>query len=201
MIYGLGPRARRVYASVRDRIARGDWTPGMRLPSHRELAIEFGVAPLTVRQVLGQLESEGLVSREVGRGTFVRERSGPSILVVEDDATMAAFLADYVGRAGFQARIAHGLDDARATLSTDLAVVLALCDLRVPTAGQGVALIRALRSDWPHLPLAVLVAELGDLEPLFGTPAWPLHILSTPVNLGELDELLRLVPRRAPTPD
>ena len=54
------------------------------------------------------------------------------------------------------------------------------------------------------LPVSTLNGEpgsLGDLEPLFGTPAWPLHILSTPVNLGELDELLRLVPRRAPTPD
>ena len=55
MIYGFGPRARRVYTVLRDRIARGDWVPGEKLPSHRELAAELGVAPLTVRQVLALL--------------------------------------------------------------------------------------------------------------------------------------------------
>jgi hypothetical protein len=44
----------------------------------------------------------------------------------------------------------------------------------------------------------VLADALGDLAPLFGTPAWPLQVLPKPVNLGLLDALLRLVPRRAP---
>ena len=145
MIYGLGPRARRVYAVVRDRIARGDSPPGSRLPSHRELAAEFGVAPLTVRQVLGQLESEGLVSREVGRGTFVREQGGPSVLIVASDLTMGAFLAAYVERAGPRTRTARGLDDARAILDTDSSVIAALCDLHLPTVQDGVGLVRVLR--------------------------------------------------------
>src|SRR3954469_6626697 len=98
MIYGLGPRAQRVFTVLRDRISRGDWEPGTRLPSHRELAVEFGVAPLTMRQVLAQLEEQGLVSRQVGRGTFVRKTSLPSVLIVEHDATMGAFLADYIGQ-------------------------------------------------------------------------------------------------------
>jgi DNA-binding transcriptional regulator YhcF (GntR family) len=201
MIYGLGPRARRVYAVVRDRIARGDWPPGARIPSHRELAAEFGVAPLTVRQVFGQLESEGLVSREVGRGTFVREQGGPSFLIVASDLTLGAFLAAYVERAGPRTRTAHGLDDARAVLDTDPSVIFALCDLYLPTVQDGVRLIRALRVQWPDLPLAALIAALDDLAPLFGTPAWPLHVLPKPVNLGLLDQVLRQVSRRAPVGD
>jgi DNA-binding transcriptional regulator YhcF (GntR family) len=138
MIYGLGPRARRVYAALRDRISRGDWPPGVRLPSHRELAAEFGVAPMTARQVLGQLEAEGLVSREVGRGTFVRELRGPAALIVATDPTTGAFLAEYLGRAGLLAHTAHGLDQARAVLATEREIILVLCDLGLPTVQAGV---------------------------------------------------------------
>src|SRR3954465_4744376 len=112
MIYGFGPRARRGYAGLRDRISRGEWVPGERLPSHRDLATELGVAPLTVRQVLAQLEEEGLVSRQVGRGTFVREATSPTIAVIGTDATMGAFLAEYVGRAGYRALVLSDLADA-----------------------------------------------------------------------------------------
>jgi DNA-binding GntR family transcriptional regulator len=59
MIHDMGPRALRVHAALRDRITRGAWTPGTRLPSHRELAVEFGVAAMTLRQVLARLEDEG----------------------------------------------------------------------------------------------------------------------------------------------
>lgn len=41
--------------------------------THTVLATEFGVAPLTVRNALAQLEQDGLISREHGRGTFVRD--------------------------------------------------------------------------------------------------------------------------------
>jgi GntR family uxuAB operon transcriptional repressor len=43
-----------------------------RLPPERQLAAEFGVTRTTVRNALALLESEGRISREVGRGTFVR---------------------------------------------------------------------------------------------------------------------------------
>src|SRR3954454_6017646 len=102
MIYGLGPRARRVFTALHDRIVRGDWPPGTQLPPHRELAVEFGVAPMTMRQVLGQLEEQGLVSRQVGRGTFVRDAIGPAILIVEDGTAIGSFLSEYVQRAGYR---------------------------------------------------------------------------------------------------
>ncbi|HCG00907.1 MAG TPA: hypothetical protein DEV93_10240, partial [Chloroflexi bacterium] len=70
--YGLGPRARPVYEELRGRICAGTYSLGDRIPAHLKLAREFGVAPLTVRQVLAYLEREGVVSVEQGRGTFVR---------------------------------------------------------------------------------------------------------------------------------
>ena len=56
-------------------LARGgepDYAPGGRLPTERSLANEFGVSRTMVRHALAVLEAEGRVSREVGRGTFLR---------------------------------------------------------------------------------------------------------------------------------
>jgi GntR family transcriptional regulator len=47
--------------------------PGLLLPSERVLAERFEVARMTVRGCLQDLESQGLVRRVPGRGTFVRE--------------------------------------------------------------------------------------------------------------------------------
>ncbi len=197
MIYGLGPRARRVYAALHDRIVRGGLAPGTRLPSHRELATEFGVAPLTVRQVLSHLEERGLVSREVGRGTFVRQPTLVSILIVDGTPSMGAFLADYVGRAGYHAITASCVADAFETLANDPAIVLILCDLRVPTPAEGVRLIEAVRRRWPDVPAAAMITELDDLAGLFGAAEWPLLVLPKPISLGLLDELLRLIASRS----
>ncbi|SIO48950.1 transcriptional regulator, GntR family [Bradyrhizobium erythrophlei] len=46
--------------------------PGTRLPPERKLADEFGLSRSEIRKLLARLENEGHLSREVGRGTFVR---------------------------------------------------------------------------------------------------------------------------------
>ena len=45
---------------------------GTRLPSERKLAEEFGVSRTEIRKALARLEQNGHLSREVGRGTFIR---------------------------------------------------------------------------------------------------------------------------------
>ena len=62
-----------VKASLRERIARGGWQPGTRLPSERELVQEFGCARMTVHRALRELEEEGLIERRQGSGSFVAE--------------------------------------------------------------------------------------------------------------------------------
>ena len=49
----------------------GDGTAA-RLPAERELAAELGVSRSAVRHAMGVLEAQGRISREVGRGTFLR---------------------------------------------------------------------------------------------------------------------------------
>lgn len=49
---------------------------GDKLPPEVTLAEQYGVSRITVRQALGQLEDEGLVERQQGRGTFVTATDG-----------------------------------------------------------------------------------------------------------------------------
>lgn len=73
------PRAR--YKSLVDTFAEairsGQMPPGTRLPTHRQLAAEHGLALVTASRVYSELEAMGLVSGETGRGTFVREIALP----------------------------------------------------------------------------------------------------------------------------
>ena len=46
---------------------------GDKLPSHRDLAEQIVVAPLTVKRAYDELESQGYLETRRGRGTFVCE--------------------------------------------------------------------------------------------------------------------------------
>lgn len=64
------------YAQVRDHLRNLIQTGGLsgQLPSERALAESYGVSYMTARRAIGDLVGEGMISRELGRGTFVRER-------------------------------------------------------------------------------------------------------------------------------
>jgi DNA-binding FadR family transcriptional regulator len=67
--------APKVAQSLRRRIESGEWNGSRRLPNERNLAAEYKVARNTMRSAINTIASEGLVSREVGRGTFLRNSS------------------------------------------------------------------------------------------------------------------------------
>lgn len=199
MTYDLGPRARRVYAALRDRVARGVWPPGTKIPPHLELATEFGVAPMTVRQVLARLEDEGLLSRQVGRGTFVLPPNGPTVLLAHPENAMRAILAEHLATIGRRAVIAPSSIDALARLRDEPSVALVVTALRLPKLTDGTAFVRAVRHRQADLPIAVVATDPDDLRELFDSPEWPLLVLPEPVRLGHLDRLVRLMldrPRR-----
>jgi DNA-binding FadR family transcriptional regulator len=50
---------------------------GARLPTERQLAADLGATRTSVRRALAVLEAEGRISREVGRGTFLRDGPRP----------------------------------------------------------------------------------------------------------------------------
>lgn len=58
---------------VKRNLSAGTLVTGDLLPSESELCKTFDISRSTVRQAIGTLESEGLVVRKQGRGTFVAE--------------------------------------------------------------------------------------------------------------------------------
>ncbi|MCU7820269.1 PLP-dependent aminotransferase family protein [Kitasatospora sp. DSM 101779] len=58
-------------------IRSGRLPAGARLPTHRALAAHEGIAVVTATRVYAELAAMGLVSREQGRGTFVRDIAVP----------------------------------------------------------------------------------------------------------------------------
>jgi len=70
------PLRAQLVATIRSRIESGEWPPGTRLPSSRDLAARLGVNRTTVVQGYADLVTAGLLDSTVGRGTFVREREG-----------------------------------------------------------------------------------------------------------------------------
>src|SRR5690242_18646268 len=55
-------------------ILAGSERAGARLPTERQLAQDLGVSRSAIRHALAVLQAEGHISREVGRGTFLRGR-------------------------------------------------------------------------------------------------------------------------------
>jgi GntR family transcriptional regulator, arabinose operon transcriptional repressor len=66
-----GPKHQHIYETVRERIMRGFFRPGERMPPDIDLVKEFGVSRPTVAKALQELERNGFVQRKVGAGTFV----------------------------------------------------------------------------------------------------------------------------------
>jgi GntR family transcriptional regulator/MocR family aminotransferase len=66
-----GGRGRAVESALRTAIRAGQLTPGLRLPSSRDLAAQLGVARGTVTAAYGQLAAEGYLSAHRGSGTTV----------------------------------------------------------------------------------------------------------------------------------
>ena len=85
---------------LREDIQRGVYPPGSTLPKQDELAAEHGVNVKTVRQAVGLLAAEGLVTPVRRRGTVVRSRPPMKRLGIERYAKskwkfgLVAFAAD-----------------------------------------------------------------------------------------------------------
>jgi GntR family transcriptional regulator of arabinose operon len=65
------PKYKQIADMLRSKIASLAYLPGGKLPSDAELSNQFRSSRLTVIRALRQLESEGLVERKAGSGTYV----------------------------------------------------------------------------------------------------------------------------------
>lgn len=67
-----------VYDALKEKISRGEYPPGQKLPSKRRLSDIYGVSLITVEHALGMLFDEGLVSSVPRSGYFVCPHSALS---------------------------------------------------------------------------------------------------------------------------
>jgi GntR family transcriptional regulator len=65
------PLYQQIKEQIKDAILKNELTEGDMLPSIRNLANDLRVSVLTIRRVYEELETEGFVTSQAGRGTFV----------------------------------------------------------------------------------------------------------------------------------
>ena len=64
---------RQISQALRDDIGAGAYAPGDRMPTEADLARRFAVNRHTVRRAIADLQEQGMLRVEQGRGTFVHE--------------------------------------------------------------------------------------------------------------------------------
>jgi len=78
------PMYQQIMDQVRQRVAVGDWAPGTRLPSIRELAAAARVSVITIKRAYLELERSGAIVTQQGKGSFVCEVGGRGRLQQEE---------------------------------------------------------------------------------------------------------------------
>ena len=68
------PFYRQIIDQVKAALATGSLTPGDRLPTVRQLAVDLSINPNTVSRAYTELELTGLVETQMGSGTYVGRR-------------------------------------------------------------------------------------------------------------------------------
>jgi GntR family transcriptional regulator len=61
---------------IKQRIAVGDWAEGQPIPSIRQLAVDLQVSVITVKRAYLELEREGVIVTQHGRGSRVSSTPG-----------------------------------------------------------------------------------------------------------------------------
>ena len=73
--FSTKPLYLQVHDVLLERILSGHWQPGKSIPNETDLARELSVSIGTVRRALANLESEHVIWRQQGRGTFVADQN------------------------------------------------------------------------------------------------------------------------------
>src|SRR4029078_6165283 len=90
------PLSFQVFHMLRERIERGEFAPGLRLPTEIDLEKSLGVGVVTVQRALKDLSSAGLITRHRRRGTFVSDHRAP-VQPQNSDALSLMFSDEFSG--------------------------------------------------------------------------------------------------------
>jgi GntR family transcriptional regulator len=79
------PMYLQIIEQIRQRIAIGDWPAGEQLPSIRQLATDLGVSVITVKRAYFELEREGVIATQHGKGSVVADGTDVGARIHEQD--------------------------------------------------------------------------------------------------------------------
>ena len=86
------PMYLQIMEQIRRRIAVGDWKAGESIPSIRQLAIDLQVSVITVKRAYLELEREGVITTQHGKGSMVS--AGVDVSTRLYDAELAKYLEE-----------------------------------------------------------------------------------------------------------
>jgi GntR family transcriptional regulator len=187
------PKYAQIVTAIREKIADGTFPPGSQLPSETQLIREFAVSRPTVVRALQVLQLRGFISREHGKGSYVK---ATPLLVDKDFSRPARAILDRpeAGQGGLV--IEAGIRPAPVGVAVALDI----------PAGTPVMMRRNLLSDgnepcelitfWCTLELAEST-DLGQALPL--TVSIRQHLQA--VKGLRLDHVAERLAARHPTPD
>lgn len=89
----ITPKYYRLKEYLKEQMKRGAIAPGNQLPSENMLVDQFKISRHTVRKALDDLEHEGLIYREQGRGTFC---AYPAAAKGQTVAVVTTYISEYI---------------------------------------------------------------------------------------------------------
>lgn len=114
------PKYHQLKKYLQRKIRQGELTPGQQIDTENYLAKQFNLSRQTVRQALGDLEKDGWIIRQQGRGTFVADRaakkSGQIALVIKSVSNfifpeIIRGIDSVLSEAGFELKLYLSQDD------------------------------------------------------------------------------------------
>lgn len=117
-----GPKYRALSSALRQAVQSGDLAKGTKLPPVRDLAWKLGMTPGTVARAYQIATQEGLLSGEVGRGTFVAASALPArrlSLSAEADSTVVDLRSPQLPDVGQVAEISRSLQGLAGRIGRD----------------------------------------------------------------------------------
>ena len=175
---------------LRRRLTDGTYSVGQTLPSQPDLAREFGVSTMTMRQALAGLIDEGWLAVSQGRRTVVADATQrkPRVLVVDDEAPVRDVLRATVEHLGYQVdEAADGYEalDRVAERSYDYIFL----DLRMPGM-DGITVLRRLHEIRGMARIIVVTGFVDDLLQFDPERDWPVTIIPKPFRLDQIRSVL-----------
>jgi DNA-binding response OmpR family regulator len=117
-----------------------------------------------------------------------------SILVIEDETSIASFVAAYLKNAGYAVRTAATAQAALVDIASEMPALIVL-DLNLPD-GDGVDLCRRIRKS-SDVPILMLTARDEDVDKIIGLEVGADDYMTKPFNPRELVARVKSVLRRA----